>query len=132
MDGSWLIGVIGGMVATWLILLVLLWLLRPRDTNVRELLRLVPDVLQLIRTLLADRTTPFGVRVALLALLAWLVSPIDLIPEFIPVLGPLDDAVVAVVVLRWVGRQMGREQFAQRWPGSADGFALFSRLVFGA
>jgi uncharacterized membrane protein YkvA (DUF1232 family) len=52
------------------------------------------------------------------------VSPIDLIPEFVPVLGPLDDVVVAVLVLRYVRRRLGEEALRDRWRGSEDGFGL--------
>ena len=129
MTWGWLIGVIGGVLAVWAILIGLLWVLRPRDTSLGALLRVVPDVLRLVRALLADRTTPLSVRVALVGLLAWLISPIDLIPEFIPILGPLDDVVVAVLVLRYTSRRLGREELARRWPGSPEGFALLSRVL---
>ena len=129
MDWSWLLGVIGAVAAIWVALLAILWVFRPRDTSLGELLRLIPDVLRLIRALLADRSTPLGVRLALGALLIWIVSPIDLIPEFIPVLGPLDDVVVAVLVLRWVSRRLGPEELARRWPGKPEGFALLRRVL---
>jgi len=118
-----------GLVLAWALLLALLWLLRPRDVGLRELVRVVPDVLRLIRDLLADGTTPLSARLALLGLLAWLVSPIDLIPEFIPVLGPLDDVVVAVLVLRYVRRRLGTDQLRRRWRGSNDGFELLVRVI---
>jgi uncharacterized membrane protein YkvA (DUF1232 family) len=69
------------------------------------------------------------VKVALVLLLAWLISPIDLIPEFIPILGPLDDVVVAVLVLRYVRRKVGLEGLRSRWPGTPEGFALLSRII---
>ena len=118
-----------GLVAAWLALLLLLWLIRPRGVGARELARLVPDILRLVRDLLMDRSTPRSVRVALGILLVWLISPIDLVPEFIPVLGPLDDAVVAVLVLRYVRRRVGLEELRQRWPGTPEGFALLTRIV---
>ena len=129
MTWGWLVGVIVGVLAVWAILVALLWVLRPRDTSLGDLLRVVPDVLRLVRALLTDRTTPFGVRAMLAGLLVWLISPIDLIPEFIPVLGPLDDVVVAVLVLRYVARRLGREELARRWPGTPEGFALLSRVL---
>lgn len=129
MTWGWPIGTIGGLLAVWALLVVVLWTLRPRDTSLGELLRVVPDVLRLVRALLADRETPLGVRAALVGLLVWLISPIDLIPEFIPVLGPLDDVVVAVLVLRYVSRRLGRDELARRWPGSPEGFVLLSRVL---
>ena len=94
-----------------------------------ELVRLVPDIARLVRSLIADRHAPLGVRLPLIGLLAWLISPIDLVPEFIPVLGPLDDVVVAVLVLRHVRRRLGEPEFRERWPGSDEGYALLARVL---
>ena len=124
-------GIVLGLVGVWLLLLVALWWIRPRDVRAFELVRLVPDVLRLTRDLLLDRTAPRGVRVALGVLVMWLVSPIDVIPDFVPVLGPLDDVIVAVLVLRYVCRRLGQEELAVRWRGSPEGWALVERLVAG-
>ena len=64
-----------------------------------------------------------------LGLIAWIVSPIDLIPEFIPILGSLDDVVVAVVALRYVRRRLGVEDLRARWEGTTDGFTLLLRVI---
>ena len=113
----------------WALFLGVLWLVRPRDVGLRDLVAVVPDVLRLVRDLLADGSATLGVRLALGGLLVWLVSPIDLIPEFIPVLGPLDDVVVAVLVLRYVRRRLGADELRRRWPGSEPGLALLLRLI---
>jgi uncharacterized membrane protein YkvA (DUF1232 family) len=118
-----------GLVAAWALFILVLWLVRPRGVGLGELVRLVPDVLRLVRDLLADGTTPLPVRLALAGLLAWLISPIDLIPEFIPVLGPLDDVVVAVLVLRYVRRRLGADELRRRWRGTPDGFALLTGVL---
>jgi uncharacterized membrane protein YkvA (DUF1232 family) len=128
-DWGPIIAVLGGVVAVWLLLLALLWLLRPRDARLRELIRLLPDVLRLGRQLVADRSVAWGVRLALVGLVAWLLNPIDLVPEFIPLLGPLDDVVVAVLVLRYVWRRVGDAELRRRWPGTADGYALLSATL---
>jgi uncharacterized membrane protein YkvA (DUF1232 family) len=120
-----------GLVAVWLALLVLLWLIRPRGVGAREMARLVPDILRLVRDLIGDPSAPRGVRVALVILLVWLISPIDLVPEFIPVLGPLDDVIVAVVILRYVRRRLGEAEMRRRWRGTDDGWALVERLLVG-
>lgn len=91
----------------------------------------MPDVLRLGRDLVADPTTPLRVRLALVLLVAWLLSPIDLVPEFVPVLGPLDDVIVTVLVLRYVRVQLGTEELRRRWPGSAEGFQVLARLIGG-
>ena len=123
--------IILGLVAAWLALLLVLWLIRPRGVGARELARLVPDILRLVRDLLLDRSTPRSVRVALGILLVWLISPIDLVPEFIPVLGPLDDVIVAVVILRFVRRRLGEAEMRRHWRGSDEGWAVVERLVSG-
>lgn len=125
-----LLGVIVGLVAAWLLFVVVLWLLRPRDARITELVRVVPDVVGLCRDLLTDRQAPRSVRAAIAGLLVYLVNPIDLIPEFIPVLGPLDDVVVAVLVLRYVRGRLGVESLRDRWRGTPEGFELL-RSVMG-
>jgi uncharacterized membrane protein YkvA (DUF1232 family) len=126
---SVIIGLVAALVLAWALFIAILWLVRPRDIGLGELLRLVPDILRLVRDLLADSSAPTGVRLALLGLLAWLISPIDLIPEFIPVLGPLDDVVVAILVLRYVRRRLGLAELRRLWRGSQDGFDLLARVM---
>jgi uncharacterized membrane protein YkvA (DUF1232 family) len=123
------LGIVVAIVAVWALLLVLFWALRPKGVPVRDVLRLIPDVLRLLRSVIADRSAPLDVRIVLVGLLAWIVSPIDLIPEFIPVLGPLDDVVVAVVAMRYVRRRVGVEDLRRRWTGTDDGFALLLRII---
>jgi uncharacterized membrane protein YkvA (DUF1232 family) len=117
------------LVLLWALLVGMLWIFKPRDAGLRDLLRIVPDILRLVRRILADGSTPLGARLALLGLLLWLVNPIDLIPEFIPVLGPLDDVVVAVIVLRYVHRRLGPEEFRRRWPGTDEGYRLLAGVL---
>jgi uncharacterized membrane protein YkvA (DUF1232 family) len=118
-----------GVVAAWVLFVLVLWIVRPRDVSLPALVRVVPDVLRLVRDLLADASTPRPVRFALAGLLVWLISPIDLIPEFIPVLGPLDDVVVAVLVLRYVHRRLGDGELRRRWRGSSEGFAILTGVL---
>jgi len=129
MDLGPILAVLASLVVIWALLLLVLWLVRPPDVGLGALVAIVPDVLRLVRDLIADPSTPLGVRVALVGLLAWLVSPIDLVPEFIPVLGPLDDVIVAVLVLRYVRRRVGSAELARRWRGSEAGFALLGRVI---
>jgi uncharacterized membrane protein YkvA (DUF1232 family) len=128
-DLSWLLGIVVTLLVLWALLIALFWALRPKGVPVRELLGLIPDVLRLLRSVIGDRSAPTDVRLVLVGLLAWIVSPIDLIPDFIPVLGPLDDVVVAVVAMRYVRRRVGVEDLRRRWSGSADGFALLLRVI---
>ncbi len=129
MDVNLIVGIVVGVAALWAVLLILFWALRPKGVSVRELLGVIPDVLRLLRSLIGDRTAPLDVRIVLVGLVAWIVSPIDLIPEFIPVLGPLDDVVVAVVAMRYVRRRVGVEDLRKRWRGTDDAFALLLRVI---
>jgi uncharacterized membrane protein YkvA (DUF1232 family) len=129
MDLVPIVALVVALVAIWAVLLLLFWVLRPKSVSVRELLGLIPDVLRLLRSVIGDRGAPLDVRMVLVGLLAWIVSPIDLIPDFIPVLGPLDDVVVAVVALRYVRRRLGTAELRRRWVGTDDGFALLVRVI---
>ena len=129
MDLRTLAGIVVALVALWAVLLVLFWALRPKGVSIREILGVIPDVVRLLRSVIGDRSAPLDVRLVLVGLLAWILSPIDLIPEFIPVLGPLDDVVVAVVAMRYVRRRVGVEDLRRRWSGTDDGFALLLRVI---
>lgn len=129
MDLSLILGIVVGIVLLWALILVLLLLFRPKGIPLRELIRVVPDVMRLLRSSIGDRSTPLDVRAVLVLLLVWIISPIDLIPDFIPVLGPLDDVVVAAVALRYTRRRLGIGGLRRRWAGSDEGFALLVRMV---
>jgi uncharacterized membrane protein YkvA (DUF1232 family) len=124
-----LLGLVAALVLIWLLLVVSLILVRPRRGMLREALRLLPDVLRLIRRLAADKTLPRGVRIRLALLLAYLAIPIDLIPDFVPVLGYADDAIIVTAVLRSVVRRAGLDAVRAHWPGTDDGFAAVVRLT---
>ncbi len=129
---TWLDVVLGALVAlalTWLLLVIALAVGRPRGKLLSESLRLLPDLLRLLRRLAADKTQPTGVRVRLGLLLVYLATPIDLIPDFIPVLGYADDAIIVTVTLRSVARRTGVEEMRRHWPGTEDGFHALCRLV---
>ncbi len=129
MDLTPVVGILVALVGLWVVALVVFWALRPQGVSAREILRLVPDVVRLLRSIIGDRSAPLDVRLVLLGLVAWIVSPIDLIPEFIPVLGPLDDVVVAIVAMRYVRRRVGADDLRSRWSGTDDGFALLLRVI---
>jgi uncharacterized membrane protein YkvA (DUF1232 family) len=126
---DFLLGLVAALVLIWLLLVVSLILVRPRRGMLREALRLLPDVLRLIRRLAADKTLPRGVRIRLALLLAYLAIPIDLIPDFVPVLGYADDAIIVTAVLRSVVRRAGLDAVRAHWPGTDDGFAAVVRLI---
>lgn len=126
----WLIplSVIGGISLMWLALVVVLWFSKPDESGLRDAMRLLPDVVRLIKRLAVDPEMPRGIRIRLALLLAYLALPIDLIPDFIPVLGYADDAVIVALVLRSVTRRAGPDALAKHWPGTPDGLAALRRL----
>jgi uncharacterized membrane protein YkvA (DUF1232 family) len=117
------------LVLAWLALLIVLLVAKPGKGQLTEALRLLPDLLRLLRRLAADPTLPRGVRLRLGLLLVYLAVPFDLIPEFIPVLGYADDAIIATAVLRSTARRAGLDAVRRHWPGTDDGFAALTRLT---
>ncbi len=121
---------IGGIavLGTWLLaVLVLLWL--GRKTMARELVTLLPNLVRLFRGLLRDPRVPRGSKVLLVVGAVWLASPIDLIPEFLPGIGGLDDAVVAGLVLRHLVKRAGPEVVREHWPGDPRTLGLLLRVA---
>lgn len=121
--------VVGGLLLLWLILLALLWRARTDELSTRTALRLLPDVVRLVRRLAADASLPRGVRIRLWLLLGYLLMPIDLVPDVVPVLGYADDVIVVAWTLRSVTRRAGADALARHWPGEPAGLALVSRLA---
>jgi len=120
--------VVGGLLLLWLLMLALLWRANPDEVTLRDAVRLVPDLLRLIKRLAGDKTLPRGVRMRLWLLLGYLAMPIDLVPDFIPVLGYADDVVVVAIVLRSVVRAAGADALEHHWPGTPEGLQLVRRL----
>jgi uncharacterized membrane protein YkvA (DUF1232 family) len=100
----------------WLLTILALVALGRRSAA-RELAALIPNLLVLFRGLLRDARVPRSSKFWLWFAIVWIVSPIDLIPEFIPVAGPLDDAIVAALVLRHVLRRTDHKVLAEHWRG---------------
>lgn len=124
-----LIGLAGALVFTWLALAATLLVIRPRGSLLRQSLRILPDLLRLLKNLTTDTTLPRGVRIRLALVIVYLALPIDLVPDFIPVLGYADDAIIAVAVLRSVVRKVGLEPLRGHWPGTPEGFAALCHLA---
>ena len=128
-----LISAVGGVLLLWIALLVALALVaRGKSEQIKlvDALRLVPDVIRLTRRLAADPTVPRRVRIWLILLLGYLLMPIDLVPDFIPVLGYADDAIVVALVLRFAARHAGIDALQRHWPGTAQGLQAL-RVVTG-
>ena len=126
----WLVpvGFAAALAVIWLALAATLWIAKPDDVGIGDMLRLLPDVLRLLKRLATDPRLPRRIRVVLIVLLAFIASPIDLIPDFIPVLGYADDVIITVLVLRWVSRTAGPDALAAHWPGTPDGLDALRRL----
>jgi uncharacterized membrane protein YkvA (DUF1232 family) len=124
-----IISVSAALLLSWLALIVALAIRRPKGSLLKEALRLLPDLLRLLKRLTTDRTLPVGVRVRVALLFVYLALPIDIIPDFVPVLGYADDAIIVILVLRSVCRRVSVEELRAAWPGSDDGFAALQRLL---
>jgi uncharacterized membrane protein YkvA (DUF1232 family) len=124
-----LIGVGGAVLVCWLLLIGTLAWSRPGSGVVREALRLLPDTLRLVTALARDRGLPRGVRIRLWLLLGYLASPVDLVPDFIPVIGYADDVVVTGWALRSVIRRAGVDAMRRHWRGTPTGWAVLLRLA---
>jgi uncharacterized membrane protein YkvA (DUF1232 family) len=93
-----------------------------------RLARLVPDCAVLFSRLARDRRVRRRHKLVLVGSGAYLALPFDLVPDFIPVLGQLDDALVVSLALRSVLRAAGPELVGEHWPGTAEGLELILRL----
>jgi uncharacterized membrane protein YkvA (DUF1232 family) len=127
-----MIGVAAALALMWLALVGSLLVVgrnRPGMLPIGDALRLLPDVIRLLRRLAADPALPRGVRVRLALLLLYLLAPVDLVPDFIPVVGYADDAIVIALALRSVGRRAGVQAIDRHWPGTADGLLAVKRLA---
>jgi uncharacterized membrane protein YkvA (DUF1232 family) len=100
-----------------------------RGTDARALARFIPDCVVLARGLLGDPRVPVLHKVALWVLVGYLVLPFDLVPDFIPVAGQLDDALLALLVLRLVVRGAGPDALRRHWPGPPRGLEILLRLA---
>lgn len=133
MDAVWklLLGIGIGLLVAWLVLIVALLAAgrRYERPGLREMLRLLPDLLRLLKRLATDSTLPRGVRVWLVLLFGYLAIPIDLIPDFIPVIGYADDAILVALALRMVARRAGPDALRRHWPGTPAGLDAVLRIV---
>jgi len=122
------IGIVAAIVLLWLVLIVCLVILRPGRSTLRESARIVPDAIRLVSRLSRDKTLSRAVRLPLVLLLGYLAIPIDLVPDFIPVLGYADDAIAIGLVLRSVIRRAGPDVVRGHWPGTDSGLDTLARL----
>jgi uncharacterized membrane protein YkvA (DUF1232 family) len=123
------LSVLGTLVVLWVAGMLLLWWRRPTDFRLGDALRLLPDVIGLVRRLAGDTSLPRGVRIRIWLLVAYLAMPIDLVPDFVPVLGQADDVILVALVLRSVVRRAGPEAVERHWRGGDAGLAVVRRMA---
>lgn len=114
-------------LALWLLAIGVLYVFG-RKSQARELATLLPNLIVLFRGLLGDSRVSRSSKAWLWFALGWFISPIDLIPEFLPVVGPLDDAIVAALVLRHILRRTDRSVIADHWRGDPSTLNAIIRL----
>jgi uncharacterized membrane protein YkvA (DUF1232 family) len=100
-----------------------------RRTDARALAGFIPDCIVLFQRLLSDPRMPRRYRIVVVALLGYLALPFDVVPDFIPVAGQLDDAVVVALALRAILRGSGLEMIEEHWPGPRSSLSLILRLA---
>jgi uncharacterized membrane protein YkvA (DUF1232 family) len=123
-----LLGLLATLVVVWVVLACILYVASPDAASVGEAVRLIPDVLRLVGRLARDPSLSRGIRVRLWLLVAYLALPIDLMPDFIPVLGYADDVVITALVLRSVVRRAGPDAVIRHWPGTDAGLHTLGRV----
>ncbi|MGD9526988.1 MAG: YkvA family protein [Pseudonocardia sp.] len=104
------------VVASWLLLFLLAR--RLPEGLAKDLVGFLPDCVTTARVLRKDPRVPRRAKIAVIVAMLWVLSPIDLIPEFLPVIGPLDDVIVVALLLRYAARTVPREVLFDAWPGS--------------
>jgi uncharacterized membrane protein YkvA (DUF1232 family) len=112
------------MVGLWALLVVLA--ARLPAGLLKDLVGFLPACVTLARRLRTDPRVPFKAKAAVVLAGLWVLSPIDLLPEFLPVIGPLDDVVVVALALRYAGRRVPRQVLLEAWPGEPR---LLERLM---
>jgi len=120
-----------GITLTIYLAFVLALILAGRSSDARALAAFIPDCILLFRRLLSDPRVSGWRRATVVLLIGYLAMPIDLVPDFIPVAGQLDDVIVVAIVLRTVLRSGGPELLREHWPGPDASLAVVSRLAYG-
>jgi uncharacterized membrane protein YkvA (DUF1232 family) len=123
-----LIWVAGGLIAVYAAF-VLALLLAGRRSQARAVAGFVPDCAVLFTRLARDPRLPRRRKVALLLVAGYLAMPVDLVPDFIPIAGQLDDAILVALALRWVVRGGGPALIREHWPGPDSSAEVVLRLA---
>jgi uncharacterized membrane protein YkvA (DUF1232 family) len=119
------IGVVAVVYAAFVIALVL----AGRRSEARALATFIPNCIVLVTRLSRDERVPWRRKLLLFGLVGYLALPFDLVPDFIPVAGQLDDAIIVALVLRSFVRRSGEDLIRELWPGPEESLALILRLA---
>lgn len=129
---SWALAAIAtiaaSLAALWLALIVCYFWIKPDRVAMKEAARVPADVVVLVRRLLSSGKLPRGARVLLWILLGYLLMPIDIVPDFIPVIGFADDVIVLSILMRGAIRQVDLGTMKEAWPGSNEAFDVLRRV----
>jgi uncharacterized membrane protein YkvA (DUF1232 family) len=117
---------VGLLIASWAVLAVLARRLPPGTA--KDLATVLPACATAARRLRRDPRVPPGAKLAVAIAAVWVVSPIDLIPEFLPIIGPLDDVIVVALALRYAARRVPRDVLFEAWPAEPR---ILERLLGG-
>jgi uncharacterized membrane protein YkvA (DUF1232 family) len=120
----WVLIAAATLLTSWVVLVLLARRLPPG--TLRELAAFLPNCVRLVRRLRTDPAVPRRAKIAIVFAGLWVLSPIDLIPEFLPVIGPLDDVVVVALALRYAARQVPRATLLAAWDGDRQ---ILERLL---
>lgn len=126
----WLLIAVAATAAVYAAFIIWL-LLAGRREDARALASFIPDCLILVRRLLGDDRVSRRSKLLLAALIVYLAMPIDLVPDFIPVAGQLDDAIIVAFVLRHLVRAAGPDLLREHWPGPPGSLNVLTRLAYG-
>ena len=129
MLGQVLTGLAIGLAITWVVFAVVLVALRPRGLPLRALARVVPQSVRLVAALYRDPNVPRSFRWRLRVAFLYNIQPINLIPDFVPVIGFADNAIVLCWALRSTVRVAGTSAVEQHWSGSREGLVVLYRAM---
>ena len=127
---EWLLLALAATLVVYAVL-VLALVLAGRRGDARAVASFIPDCIVLFKRLLVDSRVPWWRKAFLIGLIGYLAMPFDLVPDFIPVAGQLDDAIIVVLVLRTVLRGSGKALLREHWPGPEQSLLLIERLAYG-
>ena len=127
---TWVLLGVAGVVAIYA-LAVLALILTGRRGDARALAGFIPDCVVLIQRMLGDARVSRHHKLLLVAVAGYLALPVDLVPDFIPVAGQLDDALLVALVLRTILRAGGKALLLEHWPGTEQSRVLVERFAYG-